>query len=404
MPKVSRPKCCSEYRPISVTPIISRLLERSLVQKFVYPIFVHPNYTHLFTDQFAFRPTGSTTAALINLTRILADLLQKYPYVHLIALDFSKAFDTVRHSTLMNKFSDLPLQDNIYNWIANFLTNRDHRTKFDGFVSARAGINASIVQGTTTGPGSFEVNASDLHPRHPENHLNKYADDCYLIVPSVNSHLVQEELDHVAEWADANNLKLNSTKSKEMIIRRPKTKLSDLPQPITYIERVDSMNILGVTLRFDLSFHEHVDGLVRKSAQTMYALRLLRSQGLHGRYLWDVTGAVLVSRLTYASQAWWGLINEGEKSQLGAIIAKAVKQGFLAPDQPTFQEICDSADLSLFRSILQNPNHVLHQLLPPVKIQNYSLRERAHNREIPFTKSVTFRKTFIMKMLYLESY
>ena len=104
----------------------------------------------------------------------------------------------------------------------------------------------------------------------------------------------------------------------------------------------------------------------------LYALRLLRSQGLHGRYLWDVTGAVLVSRLTYASQAWWGLINEGEKSQLGAIIAKAVKQGFLAPNQPTLQEICDSADVSLFRSILQNTNHVLHQLLPPVKIQNYS--------------------------------
>ena len=77
------------------------------------------------------------------------------------------------------------------------------------------------------------------------------------------------------------------------------------------------------------------------------------------------------------SQAWWGLINEGEKNQLGAIIAKAVKQGFLAPDQPTFQEICDSADVSLFRSILQNSDHVLHQLLPPVKIQNYSLRERA---------------------------
>ena len=242
------------------------------------------------------------------------------------------------------------------------------------------------------------------HPRHPKNHLNKYADDCYLIVPSVNSHFVQEELDHVAEWDDVNNLKLNSTKSKEMIIRRPKTKLADLPLPISEIERVDSMNILGVTLRFDLSFHEHVEGLVRKSAQTMYALRLLRSQGLHGRYLWDFTGAVLVSRLSYASQAWWGLINEGEKNQLGAIIAKAVQQGFLAPDQPTFQEICDSADVSLFRFVSQNPDHVLHQLLPPFKHQNYNLRERAHNLEIPFTKSVIFRKTFIMKMLYLESY
>ena len=98
------------------------------------------------------------------------------------------------------------------------------------------------------------------------------------------------------------------------------------------------------------------------------------------------------------------MINEGEKNQLGAIIAKAVGQGFLAPDQPTFQKICDSADVSLFRSILQNPDHVLHQLLPPVKHQNYNLRERAHNLEIPFTKSVVFRKTFIMKMIYLESY
>ena len=92
------------------------------------------------------------------------------------------------------------------------------------------------------------------------------------------------------------------------------------------------------------------------------------------------------------------------KNQLGAINMKAVRQGFLAPDQPTFQEICDSADVSLFRSILQTPNHVLHQLLLPGKHQNYNLRERAHNLEIPFTKSVIFRKTFIMKMLYLDSY
>ena len=77
----------------------------------------------------------------------------------------------------MNKFTDLHLQDNIYNWIANFLTNRDHRTNFDGVVPANAGINVSIGQGTTTSPGSFDVNASHLHPRHPENHLNKYADE-----------------------------------------------------------------------------------------------------------------------------------------------------------------------------------------------------------------------------------
>ena len=46
---------------------------------------------------------------------------------------------------------------------------------------------------------------------YPENDLNKYADDSYLIVPSINSDLVPEELDHIAEWAKENNLNLNSS-------------------------------------------------------------------------------------------------------------------------------------------------------------------------------------------------
>ena len=385
-PKVLRPTGCSDYRPISVTPIVSRLLEKSMVTKFVYPIFVPPSCTHLFHDQFAFRPTGSTTAALINLVRNLADLLQTYPYVHLIALDFSKAFDSVRHSTLMQKFSKLPLQDDIYNWITNFLKDRDHCTKLQGRVSAMARISASIVQGMVTGPGSYNVNASDLHPRHPENDLNKYADDTYLIVPSIYSDLVPEEQDHIAEWAKENNLNLNSSKSKEMIIRRPKIRPDDLPGQIAGIERVESMNILGVTLQYDLSIQEHVDRLICKSAQTMYALRLLRSQGLNGPNLWEVTRTTLVSRLTYASQAWSGMITEGSKKQLEAMLAKAIRQGFLPPDHSTFSDICEGADQRLFRSILQNPDHVLHQRLPPVRPQSYNLRERTHDRVIPSAK------------------
>ena len=98
------------------------------------------------------------------------------------------------------------------------------------------------------------------------------------------------------------------------------------------------MNFHWIAIEFHFNFHEHVDGLVRKSAQTMYALRLLRSQGLHGRFLWDVTGAVLVSRLAYASQAWWGLINEGEKNQLGAIIAKLLNKAFWPPTNLRFKK------------------------------------------------------------------
>ena len=304
----------------------------------------------------------------------------------------------------MVKFSNLHIPDCIYNWITNFLLNRDHCTKFNGNLSAKARINASIVQGTTTGPGSYNVNASDLHPCYPENRLNKYADDSYLIVPSINSHLVREELDHIEEWAGENNLNLNASKSKEMIIRRPQFNQAALPHPIPGIERVDSMNILGVILRCDLSFHEQVERLASQSAQTMYALRMLRSQRLSGPNLWEVAEATLVSRLSYASQVWWGMIRESERLQLGSVLGRAIKQGFLPPLHPSFSDICDRADHRLFQALLHNPDHVLHQLLPPVKNITYELRPRAHDREIPRNFNSLFKKTFMMKMIFLDSY
>jgi len=58
VPKVNPPLTCSDYRPISITPILARLMEKSIVQDFLYPILVNPDHCHLFHDQFAFRPTG----------------------------------------------------------------------------------------------------------------------------------------------------------------------------------------------------------------------------------------------------------------------------------------------------------------------------------------------------------
>ena len=83
------------------------------------------------------------------------------------------------------------------------------------------------------------------------------------------------------------------------------------------------MNILGVILRCDLSFHEQVDRLASQSAQTMYALRMLRSQGLNGPNLWEVADATLVSRLSYASHVWWSMISGSERLQLSSALNRA---------------------------------------------------------------------------------
>jgi len=114
----------------------------------LYPVLVHPDFSHLFSDQFAFRPSGSTTAALIYLFHQLTHLLQKYEYVYLIALDFSKAFDSVKHSTLAEKITELPIKHNVYDWIVNLLTDRHHQTKAKGSRSEFLLITASNFQGS----------------------------------------------------------------------------------------------------------------------------------------------------------------------------------------------------------------------------------------------------------------
>ena len=399
VPKVAKPKSCSDFRPISVTPILSRLLEKILIRGFIYPALQEPSCKALFNDQFAFRPTGSCTSALIHLTHQAATLLQEYPYVHLISLDYSKAFDTCRHSTFSVKLSDLPIPAKIHNWLVDYLTGRQHCTKYKGSISIMLVINSSFVQGSGIGPVAFIIQASDLHPKHPGNYLDKYADDMYLLVPSVNSQLIPEELRYIAEWAAANNLSLNEKKTAEMVLHKKGTKGFAPPPPLPGITRVESMVILGVTLNDTLTFDEHVCRTVSQSSQSLYALRVLRAHGLEGAALWDVTRATLVSKMLYASPVWWGSITAAAKQRLQSLLSKLQRIGFLPQQFSTFAELCEQADRSLFSSIIANSAHVLASLLPPIHHTGYDLRKRSHDHIIP--RADTFlRKQFILRMLY----
>jgi len=97
----SPPKGCSDFRPISVTPVLTRVMERLIIRQFLYPALLVPSCNLTFSDQYTFCPTGSTTVALVQLFHTVTELLSDHPYVVVIALDFSKAFDMVRHVTVL---------------------------------------------------------------------------------------------------------------------------------------------------------------------------------------------------------------------------------------------------------------------------------------------------------------
>jgi hypothetical protein len=187
------------------------LTERVIISTvtYVYPAFLDPPSTLSFEDQFAFRPTGSTPGALITLYHKLSVMLSSSPFVRVLVLDFSKAFDRIRHSTLFDKFDQLSIPPCIHDWLVNFFTGRQHCTKFDGAVSTSLNISASVIQGSAVGPACFSVVASDLKPVHSHNELLKFADDTYLLIPSLHLHTTEDEINNLESWSLSNNLQLN---------------------------------------------------------------------------------------------------------------------------------------------------------------------------------------------------
>ena len=111
--KIKEPMSVQDYR-LSVTSILSRKLEHLIVTRHIYPVMLNPPADLRFDDQYAFRPTGSATAALIAIVNTVTELLRAGKTVVLISIDFSKAIDRVRHKTLFEKFGKLNLEDNIY--------------------------------------------------------------------------------------------------------------------------------------------------------------------------------------------------------------------------------------------------------------------------------------------------
>jgi len=234
-------------------------------------------------------------------------------------MDIRKAFDTVRHITLLEKMANLDAPDHVFNWLVNFFSERRQCTTYHDTTSVLQAISASIVQGSAA---SYVVNASDPKAVTTGNVLCKYADDTYAIIPSDNVHTRTAELDNVKAWADVNNLRLNLAKCAEIILydsRRKRQPVGLQPLPLPNVPRVQSLKILGATISSKLSVVEHVCN-IRSSAQTCHALQLQRAHGTATASLHVVYRAIITAKLTYAASAWWGFTTEADRQRLEAII------------------------------------------------------------------------------------
>src|SRR5277367_4915077 len=116
-------------RPISVVSILSRLTERLIVKNFFTPVITTlPS----LSNQFAYRPTCSTTATLIFLVSHITSLLESNTFVFVLTFDYSKAFNTLSYSSAANAVSTLDIPDYVYNWTFDYFTDHIHYTTLNG--------------------------------------------------------------------------------------------------------------------------------------------------------------------------------------------------------------------------------------------------------------------------------
>ena len=271
----------------------------------------------------------------------------------------------------MSKLADLPIPDGVYNLLVEYFDSRCHITRVGSSISSRISINCSIVQSSSFGPVNYILNLSDMGPCVVLNDYSKYADDGDLVVPSVNTGTIQIEVDNITKRTESNNLKLNGNKTKELIVYRPTPKTNNLShQPTPGIERVSTHNVLGVILK-----HCHLLNILSRGSFTalpllVYALKVLRSRGVCGQQLWDVTAQTLVARMVYASPVWWGFIDAGSRNEIEAVIRRLIRLNYLPSQFGVFEELCRKADKAIFSDVWNDSIHVLNNLLPPLKMSD----------------------------------
>src|ERR1700733_6639871 len=131
----------------------------------------------------------------------------------------------------------------------------------------------------------------------------------------------------------------------------------------------------------NLKLTSHIDHLTSAYSSSFYANSKLKSHGLSPALIHSITKATTMSTILYASSSWWRLALASDKERLERIVKRAKRLHFI---EQTYLELASIADTKLLLSILHNPNHVLYQFLPLLRLlSNYNTRARIHNHMLP---------------------
>ena len=362
IPKNNKPKTLNDYRPVALTSIVMKCLER-IVLKFLLPV------TDDLTDpmQFAYkrnRGTDDATMTLLHMAHKHLDMSGNF--VRILYVDFSSAFNTIQPHLLAQKLSVMNVNSNLILWIVNFLVGRSQQVLFQSSLSSSKTTSTGAPQGTVLSPFLFTLYTDDCRGS-TSTPLIKFSDDSAIIDLSNNDEHYFSQVAKFVKWCEDNFLTLNVKKTKEMLIdfRRKSTEIPVLNINDEQVERVQCYKYLGVMIDENLNFDKNANYVNKKCQSRIYLLQKLRKLNVNKSVLQLFYRSFTESILTYSFICWHGSLGVKSKNALDRVVNVCSK--IVGVRQNGLSELFEKRVKRKGRKIVCDKKHMLSpefELLP----------------------------------------
>ena len=295
------------YRPISLTSTIMKVLER-IIRKQLVDFLSDHNYFN--PNQHGFRHGRSCLSALLDVYDNMMTSLSNNPKssVDMIYLDYAKAFDKVDHGVLLNKLKNFGICSKLVEWLHSFLTNRRQHVRIPGGVSKGDNVLSGVPQGTVLGPVLFLVLISDISSNVSSN-ITSFADDTKVfatINDPTDCDNLQSDLDTIYLWSSENNMMFNQEKFQYISYHMgDPSKINNiyLSPDLNILPKSGEVKDLGILMSENCEFDNHIATVVKKCSRLCgWILRTFSTRSKP--VLLTLFKSLVIPHLDYGSQLW----------------------------------------------------------------------------------------------------
>ena len=314
------------YRPISILPTISKILEKAVHSQVEHHC---KNNNLIYHLQSGFRPSHSTSTCLTYLHDQVRKEIEKGNYVGLIMLDVQKAFDSVNHQHLCEKIKLAGIEPD---WFISYLQNRKQTVFANGVSSSEQNIKCGVPQGSILGPWCYLIYCNDLPVSVKSSTVILYADDTILLFSDKSLDKVREilveDMSSCFHWLSDNRLAMHKGKTEMLVFsskrKRHNTKNFTINHDGHTISPSKVVKYLGLPLNCVLSGEEIVTSVVSKVTTR---LKFLYRHREHLTFMPRkiLAQALILSHFDYSIGAWYMALNKKHQEALQIAQNKIVR-------------------------------------------------------------------------------